>query len=110
MPRGCELFWLTVNCPFAPLYEYGKTESPVVGVPLSVRRVWPERRKSIGSAGTGKKGRGVPLADVTCALTMRLRRPVTESILKAVTSPQRVIEGPSAREQEALEGEFLSRT
>ena len=53
MFKGCELFWFTVSWPEAELYVYGKTASPVAGVPLKVMMKLDARTKSIGFAGTG---------------------------------------------------------
>src|ERR1700746_1772283 len=70
---GCGLFWLMVSCPVEELNWEGKTTSPVLGaapvVPDRVKMNDEVSEKSMGWAGTGKKGSGVPAAVLTCAFT-----------------------------------------
>src|SRR3954471_3493351 len=109
-PMGWGLFWVIVSCPEPALYEYGNTTSPVSGVPDSVNRICPLRVMSMGLAGTGKYASGVPVAELTCALTNSVSLPVDGSMEKAVTSPHVVTVGPSAAAHAAGSGAWASST
>src|SRR6266700_4511009 len=106
---GCALFWLIVNCPEL-LSEYGKTTSPEAGVPESVNRLDPVSAISMGLAGTGKYGSGVPVAELTWAFTTSESLPVDWSILNTVISPHWVTVGPRAAAHPVPCGAIASST